>query len=101
MLVAGCASGVPDFLVLWREQLVTERQWRALEETNAELAAQLRVLLSKPVNSRYMSRLRQMVETAAFSAATMRQEREMLELAERQAEELLAEIREIVGESNR
>ena len=57
----------------------------------------MQCLLSKRVNSRYMSRLRQMVETAAFSAATMRQEREMLEFAERQANELLAEIRDIVG----
>lgn len=97
MLLAGCASGIPDFLVLWREQVQSERKWQALEATNAELAAQLRLLLSKPVNSKYMSRLRQMVETAAFATASMRQERELIEVAERQAEALLAEIQEIVG----
>lgn len=66
----------------------------------AELATQLRVLMSKPANSRYMSRLRQMVETAAFSVATMRQEREMIELAEQQQRDLLAQIVELVGKDD-
>ncbi len=92
LLLAGCASGGLDFIVLWREQREMERKWAALEATNQGLATQLRCLLSKQTNSRYMSRLRQMVETAAFAAAAMRQEREMMELAQKQAEDLLKDI---------
>jgi len=99
MMLAGMASGVPTFLLLWQEERKRQQAWAALERSNAELASQLRCLLSKQVNSRYMRRLREMVETAAFATVAMRQEREMIELAERQQKELLAQIRTIVGES--
>ena len=98
LFLAGCASGVPDFLLLRVEEARRERAWATLEASNAELAGQLRLLLSKPVNSNYMRRLREMVETAAFATAAMQRERELVELAERQAGELLAQIRDLVGE---
>ncbi len=99
MMLAGVASGAPTYLLLWQEERKRQQAWTILETTNGELASQLRCLLSKPNNSRYMRRLREMVETAAFATAAMRQEREMIELAERQQHELLAQIRTIVGES--
>lgn len=97
LVVAGCAAGGPDWLILRRKEDRESAAWDALEAHNAELAAQLRVLLSKRANSNYMRRLREMVETAAFSTAAMKQERQMIELAERQANDLLQRIQEVVG----
>jgi len=101
LFLAGCASGVPDFLLLQVEEARRERAWVMLEANNAELAGQLRLLLTKPINSNYMRRLREMVETAAFATAAMQRERELVEVAERQAGELLSQIRAIVGEGGK
>jgi hypothetical protein len=100
LVLAGCAAGGPDWIIIQREERLRETAWNALEADNAELATQLRCLLSKPANSNYMRRLREMVETAAFSTAAMKRERELIELAEQQALGLLQQIQEIVGEGN-
>lgn len=99
LLLAGCAAGGPDWFILRRKEEREAAAWDALEAHNAELAAQLRVLLNKRANSNYMRRLREMIETAAFSTAAMKQERELIELAEQQARDLLCQIQEIVGKS--
>ena len=108
ILIAAALSGAPDFLILWhedRKRAQHERDraaaWTALEATNAELAAQLAVLLSKPTNNNYMRRLREMIETAAFTTHAIRQERQLIELAETQADTLLQQIRDIVGDPSR
>ena len=42
-----------------------------------------------------------MIETAAFTTHAIRQERQLIELAETQADTLLQQIRDIVGDPSR
>jgi len=104
MLLAGCASGGPDFLVIHaegrrREAEACRRQaaWDALERQNAELASQLQVLLTKRTNSNYFHRLRDMVESFAFAAGTIAQEREYMDGIGGHAEQMLAELQAMMG----
>jgi plasmid stabilization system protein ParE len=97
MLLAGCLAGSLDAALHFLEQAEARKRWAELETANAELVAQLRLLRSKPVNSRYLRRLREMVETAAFTAAALRRERELIQQVETQASDLLVQVKEIVG----
>jgi hypothetical protein len=98
MLATACLAGAVDAAILFAEQAAERRRWNELQASNAELAARLRVLMSKPTNSRYMRRLREMVETSAFATAALGRERELILLAEAQAQDLLDQIRDIVGQ---
>ena len=96
MLLAGCLAGSLDAALHFLEQAEARKRWAELETANAELVAQLRLLRSKPVNI-YLRRLREMVETAAFTTAALKRERELIQQVETQASDLLVQVKEIVG----
>jgi len=98
ILAAACLAGGVDAAILFAEQTAARRRWTDLQTANAEMAAQLRTLMSKSTNSRYMRRLREMIETTAFATAALRQERELIALAETQAQNILDQIKEIIGD---
>lgn len=93
----GCAAGGPDWFILRTEERRRQEAWATLEAQNAELATRLRVLLSKPTNSNYIRRIREAIETAAFTTAALKRERELIGLQEQQAAELLRQLQDIVG----
>lgn len=68
------------------------RQWEELEAKNRELAAQLHLLRNRRDNERYLGRIREMVETAAFTTAALKRERDLLETALAQADNLLMQL---------
>ena len=97
MLLAGCASGGPDWLLIRAESQRRAAGWEALEKQNADLAARLQLLMTKRTNSCYFHRLRDMIESLAFAAGTIAQEREYMDTIEGHAERLLAEVSTIIG----
>ena len=95
LVVCGCAAGGPDWILLRREEQRRNQAWAILEAQNAELAAKLQILLAKRTNSNYIRRIREAVETAAFATAALKRERELIELQEERAAELLRQLQKM------
>jgi hypothetical protein len=87
IMIAAVLSGVPDWIVLAREEAEDKRRWASLVRRNRDQAAQLALL--RQLDGRQWRRVRDLAETATFALGTAQEEIEGLQLFLDQAGPLL------------
>lgn len=95
IVVAGCVSGVPDFILLRSEQQrERDARWQQLAALNQDLAARLALLerLGGGPNSHACRRLQELSETMSFALGAAKLEIDQLELFLGQATPILGPI---------
>ena len=87
MMCAACIAGIPEFILLTREQRAERRAWRALVRQNQDQAA--RLALMKQLNGRGYRQFRDFREGMTFALGAAQIEMETLKVFQDQLEPLL------------